>query len=177
MTMAQRQEENNPRKNPRAELMNYPSGLWMNSIWWAQFFSIEIISYHFTFRGMLRYLNATNVGIAIIIHPFLMAYTTHLCWLGGWFIIAIPMINPWRASVLLLKPTFRHRWNSVPEDLKRPAGPMRASTSTFGGPIGMWWFPIGLFPKSPIFIGFLWWSIHVAGPLYGTLKTWAVMCV
>ena len=33
-----------------------------------------------------------NVGIAIINHPFLMVYTTHLWWLGAWFIIAIPRL-------------------------------------------------------------------------------------
>ena len=37
-----------------------------------------------------------NVGYsnnkAPIIHPFLMAFSTHLWWLGGWFIIAIPTL-------------------------------------------------------------------------------------
>ena len=35
----------------------------------------------------------SNVGIAIINHPFLMVYTTHLWWFGGWFIIAIPILR------------------------------------------------------------------------------------
>ena len=33
-----------------------------------------------------------NVGIAIINQPFLMVYTIHLWWLGGWFILAIPTL-------------------------------------------------------------------------------------
>ena len=33
-----------------------------------------------------------NMGIAIINHPLLMVYTTHLWWLGGWFIHAIPTL-------------------------------------------------------------------------------------
>ena len=33
-----------------------------------------------------------NVGIAIINHPCLMVYTTHLWWLGGEFIIAAPTL-------------------------------------------------------------------------------------
>ena len=40
----------------------------------------------------LPYRNLNNVDIAIINHPFLMVYTTHLWWLGGWFIIAIPTL-------------------------------------------------------------------------------------
>ena len=35
-----------------------------------------------------------NVGIAKIDHQFLMVYTNHLWWLGGWFIIAIPTLSP-----------------------------------------------------------------------------------
>ena len=33
-----------------------------------------------------------NVAIAIINHPFLMVYTTHQWWLGGWFTTAIPTL-------------------------------------------------------------------------------------
>ena len=40
-----------------------------------------------------------NVGIAIINHPSLMVYYTHLWWLGGWFIIAIPTL------LIFAKPT------------------------------------------------------------------------
>ena len=47
-------------------------------------------------------LKLANVGIAIINHSFLMVYTTHLWWLGGWFIIAIP--------TLPLKPSMKHHY-------------------------------------------------------------------
>ena len=39
-----------------------------------------------------------NVGIAIINHPCLMVFTTHLWWLGGWFIIAIPTFDAPKSS-------------------------------------------------------------------------------
>ena len=41
-----------------------------------------------------------NVGIAIINNPFLMIYTTHLRWLGRWFIIAIPTLDWKRCEIL-----------------------------------------------------------------------------
>ena len=47
--------------------------------------------------GMLqRYLwqfeEWNTVGIAIINNPIVMVYTTHIWWLGGWFIITIPTL-------------------------------------------------------------------------------------
>ena len=39
-----------------------------------------------------------NVGIAMINHPCLMVYTTHVWWLGGWFIIAIPTLIALQAT-------------------------------------------------------------------------------
>ena len=43
--------------------------------------------------------------IAIINHPFLMVYTIHLWWSGGWFIIAIPTLNQIQLSILAETPT------------------------------------------------------------------------
>ena len=40
-----------------------------------------------------KFVYWSNVGIAIINHPCLMVYTTHLWWLGGWFVIAIPTLG------------------------------------------------------------------------------------
>ena len=41
---------------------------------------------------LVRQWNHGNVGIAIINHLFLMVYTTHLWWLGGWFLIDVPTL-------------------------------------------------------------------------------------
>ena len=53
-----------------------------------------------------------NVGIAMINHPFVMVYTTHLWWLGGWCIIAIPTLLKIRVTVngeLFMKITVNQR--------------------------------------------------------------------
>ena len=42
-----------------------------------------------------------NVGIAIINHTILMVHTTHLWWLGGWFIIAIPTLSSYEYELNL----------------------------------------------------------------------------
>ena len=51
------------------------------------------------------FIDASNVGIAIINHPFLMVYTIHFWRLGGWFILAIPTLS-WNCSFSLGSPGF-----------------------------------------------------------------------
>ena len=52
----------------------------------------QIFRHHPRIYIYFHVVKSYNVGIAIINHPFLMVYTTHLWWFGGWFSIAIPTL-------------------------------------------------------------------------------------
>ena len=66
--------------------------------------------------SQIRFPNNDNVGTAIINHQFLMVYTNHLWWLGGWFIIAIPTLHELWSPLhfyphcLAIAPEVHNRW-------------------------------------------------------------------
>ena len=93
-------------------------------LWDAMYVSLNSLQYtslkmvitcyniiYFSKESICRY---NNVGKAIINHPFSMVYTTHLWWLGGWFIIAIPTLGI--ITINIQKPNS----SELPFDAARP---------------------------------------------------------
>ena len=70
-------------------------------IYWFQQSSSVLCSFHPIFGRLICFIQGEsppwclllytpingNVSTAIVNHPFLMVYTTHLWWVGGWFIL------------------------------------------------------------------------------------------
>ena len=88
-----------------ASVREYPHNIWPyiwvnynNPLTWkfqpvGDDLPIKNIIYGFrSIREVVIKFAQLYVGIAIINHQFLMVYTSHLWWSGGWFIIAIPTL-------------------------------------------------------------------------------------